>query len=399
MTNRVRVAVCADFREEGWPSMDRVANALVASLSRDHSATIAASPVCPPFRRRATRLSSGRLPANIDRAVNRLVDYPRHVGRLDAAFDVFHVIDHSYAQLVHRLPASRTVVTCHDLDTFRSVLEPSDEPRSQLFTAMTRHILSGLQRAACVTCDSSVVRNELVARGLVAAERVVVAPIGVSETFRPDADPEADREAARLVAAPAGAVEVLHVGSTIARKRIDAVLHCVADLRARVGGVRLVRVGGPFTPEQASLVRDLGLADRISLLPPLDDRTLAAVYRRAMVVVLPSEREGFGLPVVEALACGTPVVASDLPVLREVGGGAARFCAPADREAWAATVLAVIGDRAGRADRSAAHAEPGVRWARKFTWTRFADQLSDIYLELARATEAARAPRFETCPA
>lgn len=118
MTARVRVGVCPDFREEGWPSMNRVADALVEHLERDHSDAITASLVAPPFKRRATRMSNGQAARNFDRGVNRLWDYPRAVGDLHSKYDVFHVVDHSYSQLVQHLPPSRTVVTCHDLDTF-----------------------------------------------------------------------------------------------------------------------------------------------------------------------------------------------------------------------------------------------------------------------------------------
>ena len=394
MKNPVRVAVCADFREEGWPSMDRVSERLLASLLRDHPAAVAAVDVRPPFRRRATRISSGRAAWNFDRGLNRLVDYPRHVRTLQSTYDVFHLVDHSYSQLLHRLPPGRTVVTCHDLDTFRSILQPADDPRSPLFRAMTRRILAGLQLAACVTCDTAAVRDELVARQLVPADRVVVAPVGVGDEFRADADAAADREAARLIASPAGAVEILHVGSSVTRKRFDDVLRCLADVRQQMPRARLVRVGGSFTAEQEALARSLGIREQISVLPLLDDRTLAAVYRRAAVLVLPSEREGFGLPVIEAFACGTPVVASDLPVLREVGGTCATFCPTGDRDGWARAVASVIDER----DQSPRRAR-ALAWARRFTWTRFAEQLAAIYLELAHATSAARTPHFETCPA
>ena len=69
-------------------------------------------------------------------------------------FEVFHLVDHSYSQLLHGLPAGRTLVTCHDLDTFRSVLQPHDEPRPAPFRWMTQRILSGLRLAAHIACDS-----------------------------------------------------------------------------------------------------------------------------------------------------------------------------------------------------------------------------------------------------
>ena len=90
------------------------------------------------------------------------------------------------------------------------------------------------------------------------------------------------------------------------------------------------------------LVRDLGLERRVTVLPTLDDRLLAAVYRRASVVVLPSDREGFGLPVLESLRSGTAVVAADLPVLREVGGPLTHYCPAGDIEAWTCAVTALL---------------------------------------------------------
>lgn len=395
----VRVAVCADFREEGWPSMDRVADRLLAALATEHAGVIEASAACPPFARRATRLLSGASALSVDRGLNRLVDYPRHVAALRSSHDVFHVVDHSYSQLVHKLPPGRAVVTCHDLDTFRSVLAPAEDPRSPLFKVMTRHILDGLRRAACVTCDTSAVRDEILARGLAPAERVIVAPIGVGAEFRPDPDLEADRSAADLVRAPEGAIEVLHVGSCAPRKHIDRVLRLCADLAAGGDRVHLVRVGGPFTADQEQMTRDLGLADRISVLPRLDDRLLAAVYRRATLTVLPSDREGFGLPVIEALACGAPVLASDLPALREVGGPAAAFCAPGDREAWARNARSLILERTERRDQFATRRARGVVWAGRFTWARFAAELTGVYLTLAGVPAAGRLHGSEACPA
>jgi glycosyltransferase involved in cell wall biosynthesis len=395
----VRAALCADFREEGWPSMDRVADRLLAAIQQHHATEVEAVPVCPPFARRITQVLSGKIAENVDRGINRLIDYPRHVSRLGWRHDVFHVIDHSYAQLVHRLPAERTVVTCHDLDTFRSILQPDAEPRSPLFNAMTRRILTGLQRAALVTCDTAAVRDELIAGQLVAADRVVVAPVGVGAEFSATADAEGDKAAARLLASPDGTAHILHVGSNAPRKRLDFLLQCCADVMRHPSGahVQLIRVGGPFTPKQQMLARELGIDGRITVLPQVADRVLAGIYRRAAVLLLPSEREGFGLPVVEALACGTPVIASDLPVLREVGGRAVDFHAPEDREAWASAVLALLEERRARPDLLMARRSEAVSWAARFTWRHFADQLAGIYLRLG-GMRVAGSSRSEPCP-
>ena len=96
-------------------------------------------------------------------------------------------------------------------------------------------------------------------------------------------------------------------------------------------GRRLVRVGGRADAETAAIRQAARRPDAIVEMPFLERPQLAALYRRASVVVLPSDREGFGLPVVEAMACGTPVVASAIPALREVGGDAAAYCAPGRR--------------------------------------------------------------------
>jgi glycosyltransferase involved in cell wall biosynthesis len=367
--------------------MDRVALMLVEYLRRHHARTIEVTPVVPRFVRRATVIGNGRVAVTFDRILNRFWDYPRHAGTLHAEYEVFHVIDHSYSQLVHRLPPGRTVVTCHDLDTFRSLLRPTDEPRSLPFNAMTRRVLSGLQRAARLTCDTAAVRDELISQGLVPADRVVVAPVGVGPEYSNHPDPGCDRAAARLIGSAPGALELLHVGSTIPRKRIDLLLKICGELRCEFPNLHLVRVGGPFTPEQVRLAREVGMDDRISVLGFLDDRTLAAVYRRAALVLQPSDREGFGLPLVEAMACGTPVVASALAVLREVGGSAVEYCPPGSASVWRQRIAELVNERRDAPQRWMARREAALSRAGHFTWTQFAARLAHVYREVAAGAD------------
>lgn len=385
---RLRVAIVADYLEEGWPSMDLVADMLMERLRGEHADAIEPTLVRPPMRRRAGAIPGLRnAPAarTIDRLVNRLHDYPRLLSPMATKYDVFHLVDHSYSQLVHRLPAERTLVTCHDIDTFRSVLEPERERRSAPFRAMTRHILAGLRKAGHVACDTAATREALVRHRVVPADRTSIVHNGPHPSCGPHPEPAAEAEAARLLGARRE-LDVLHVGSTIPRKRVDVLLQVLAAVRATHPAVRLVRVGGPFTGEQRALVRDLGLQDAILTLPFLDRATLAAVYRRSTLLLLTSEREGFGLPVLEAQACGVPVVASDIAALREVGGTAATYCPPADVEAWRRAVVELLAERQANPPAWRARRDAGLARANAFSWTQYTAAVVSLYRRLAVAT-------------
>lgn len=381
----LRVAIVADYAEEGWPSMDLVADMLFAHLQRRHAATIAPTLVRPRMPRRFGRLvRDGRL-RTIDRIVARQWDYPRALRPLRNSFDVFHIVDHTYAHLTCELPADRTVVTCHDVDAFRSVLQPGDEPRSAPYRWMAGRILNGLRGAARVACVSEATRDALQSSAGLPPSRLVVIPNGADSGGFADADFEADHEAAQILG-PRSRLELLHVGSTIPRKRIDVLLDVVAAVRSARPGARLIRVGGPFTAEQRVHARTLGITDAIAVLPFLDRVTLAAVYRRAALALLPSEREGFGLPIVEALACGTPVVASDIPVLREVGADAVTFAPVADVQAWRDTILRLLEERDRDPDGWAERKTRGVARAADFSWSRHADEVAELYRSIVPST-------------
>jgi glycosyltransferase involved in cell wall biosynthesis len=378
----LRVAVLADMVEERWPSMDLVAEMLVQHLAQEHADTVSAQLIRPPMRRRFSADGTARdWRFAADRLMNRFGDYPRLVRRLHSQFDVFHVVDHSYAQLVHALPAERTLVTCHDLDTFRAVLEPEAERRSPAFRLMTQRILSGLRRAGHIACDTDATRDGLVARIGIDPARTTVVHNGPHPSCTPRPETTADAQAARLLGRRAG-VDILHVGSTIARKRIDTLLQVFAAVRLAHPDARLVRVGGPFTAQQRAMARDLDIESAIVVLPFLDRSTLAAVYRHCALLLLPSEREGFGLPVLEALACGTPVIASDIDAVREVGAETIVYCPPDDVECWIREVTEAVEERTHEPQRWAERRTAGISRAAVFSWARYAAQVVPLYARL-----------------
>jgi glycosyltransferase involved in cell wall biosynthesis len=141
--------------------------------------------------------------------------------------------------------------------------------------------------------------------------------------------------------------------------------------------MRLVKVGSNWSREQQDQIDRLGLAPHIIGLKGLERREIAALYRAAEIVLLPSESEGFGLPLIEALACGAPVVASDIPVLREVAGDSVIYCPVGDVSAWVEVVGKHLVDPATAPARS-------VRLTRAayFTWTKHVQTIAAAYIRL-----------------
>jgi glycosyltransferase involved in cell wall biosynthesis len=326
----------------------------------------------------------GRTGLNADRLVARQVAYPRWLRRHARGMDLYHVADHSYAHLVHALPAERTVVTCHDLDAFRSLLDPRREPRPAWFRAMASRVLAGMGRAAFVVCDSDAVQVELLSHGLLPPDRVSTIPLPAHPDFSPAPDPAADAEAARLLGPADGRIDLLHVGSTVARKRIPLLLEAFAGLAPVVPDARLIRVGGALEPEQRRMAQAHGIMDRIVEVPFVERGTLAAIYRRAALVVYPSEREGFGLPLVEAMACGATAVASDLAVFREVAGDAVRYVTRDDADGWAEALGDALGRLASPEARGEAHAASLDR-AQRFTLAAYAQSVAQVYERVLEA--------------
>jgi glycosyltransferase involved in cell wall biosynthesis len=372
----LKLALLMDPREEGWPSMDLVGEALQEELSALRSEVVVTG-VRPPIPRLFQRVPGvpGRAAFNADRILTRFGAYPMRALLERGRYDAFHVVDHSYAQLVHALPARRTGVYCHDLDTFRSVIEPHREPRPAWFRLMARTALLGLERAAVVFHGTQAVREELVTHGVADPNRLVWAPPGVSPEYRPE--PSAGDTSGTVLAPLGGRPYLLHVGSSIPRKRLDVLFAVFAALRARHPELRLVQQGGALTPTQREQVAQLGIGDALLQPPKLDRATLAGLYRGARAVLVPSEAEGFGLPVIEALACGAPVVASALPVLREVGDTACLYCPVGDVEAWVETLDALLSERLPAPAR-----EVRLERARRFTWQAHARTVLDAYQRL-----------------
>ena len=384
MMKPVRVGVVCDLREEGWHSMDLVADMLLDMMPAASAGHIDATRLRPPMIRRWTRLpvvGNGSRARLGDRLTGRLWDYPRWLRPQRAGFDVFHIVDHSYAHLIRALPAERTIVTCNDTDAFEAARNGKSS-RLDPARLLAEHVLDGISRASHVACISEATRRDLISTGRVDPSRTSVVYLGAHPSCTPAPDARADAEI-EVRLGPRN-FDILHVSSTIPRKRIDVLLEVFGRFRSIQPGARLLRVGGPLTPEQQCHAERMGVMDAIVQLPFLDRPQLAALYRRASVVVLPSDREGFGLPVVEAMACGTPVIASDIPALREVGGLAAVYCPRGDVARWTDALAQMHREQEDAAAREV-RLEACLAAAGRFDWRLYALRMAELYLQpLAR---------------
>jgi glycosyltransferase involved in cell wall biosynthesis len=371
----MKLGIVCDYLEEGWISMDIIAEMLHDRVVQIDDLDIHPVQIRPPFQWRLKYLQKYFPPHfTADRLLNRFVDYPQYLRSHAPDYDLFHVADHSYAHLVGSLPAAKTGVYCADLDAFRSILAPDLEPRPWAYRQMTAHILKGLQTAAIVFYPTEEIRQQIEHYQLVDSHRLIAAPPGVSAEYHylPDL------EDTPLLAGVPSQPYILHVGSCIPRKRIDVLLATFAELRRHLPELDLVKVGGSWTTAQQQQIADLGLGQAIVHLTNLQNAEIAQLYRRAKLVLMPSEAEGFGMPVTEALACGAIVIASDIPVLREVGGDAAIYCPVGDIGEWSARSLAAITtpDRAPAIERRLARAAV-------YSWDNYANTIATAYARLA----------------
>jgi glycosyltransferase involved in cell wall biosynthesis len=385
-----RVGIVADFLEERWPSMDLAAELTALAVDR-HSGGDFAPTILRPRMPRVLHGRFGRKgdAPSVDRYLGRFVAYPRWLRPRAPSFRLLHVIDQSYAHLAHHAAGRPVVVTCHDLDAFRSLVGPEREPRPWWFRATMRRVMAGLGRADHVICDTRAVRDQLVEHGLAAPDRLTVVPLPVHPDFTPFHDHRADAEAARLLgSADSATVDLLHVGINVPRKRVGFLLRMFAALRARHPTLRLLRVGGRLTYKQLGLCADLGIPfDSVVELPFLERPVLAAVYRRSAALLAASTREGFGWPVVEAMACGTPVVASDLPVFREVGGEAVTYAPLRDLRAWVEAVDRLLYDRRDRGQWRGRR-EAALERAAAFDLESYARGVTAVYRHVLRMPPA-----------
>jgi glycosyltransferase involved in cell wall biosynthesis len=299
--------------------------------------------------------------------------------------DVFHFLAHLDAPT--RLPG-HVVVTVHDLIPLllRERYERGRPLRYRVQRALERRVLA---RARLLLADSERTRLDLERLLGIDATRVRVAPLGVSARFRPAAAAETAALRARHgLAHP----YLLYVGGIDPRKNVPVLLEAYGRLRAtQPEAPDLVLAGDmehdPHLPALHAQAQRLKLGEAFRVLGFAQDEELPALLAGALAFVFPSSYEGFGLPPLEAMACGTPVVATSAGSLPEVLGDAALLAPPDDTDGLAAALARITGDEALRATLRAR----GLERAAGYSWERTARATLAAYRE-ARDLAGRRTP-------
>lgn len=257
-----------------------------------------------------------------------------------------HIMDHSNSMYAKN--GRGDVVTCHDLLAVRGALgEATDCPTGPAGRVLQKWILRGLDRAKVICCVSHETAKD-VKRLLPhrANQSVVTVPNGLNYPYGGQTSTERAQRLHRM-GLDTGTEYLLHVGSNLVRKNKAAILKAMALAGETYQG-DVVFAGPELPADLRRLADDLGLAGRIREVIKPDNQDLEALYGGARGLVFPSRWEGFGWPIIEAQACGCPVVCSDQSALPEVMGDGGLLCPPDDYTAWAKSIVE-IGHR-GRRD-------------------------------------------------
>ena len=288
-----------------------------------------------------------------------------------------------YADVVHAPsvavpPKSDTplVVTAHDA---APLIYPETYPRrGRRFH--TQGLAAAAKRADLVITVSESAAEELSMFTAIPRERMRVVPNGVDLEIAGDAQVEATRRELGLDDAP----YVFWIGSLEPRKNVGLLVDAFVRWALHTDLPHRLVLAGPagWVEDEASVLAPARrLGDRVRTLGRVGDPALSALYRGAKLFAFPSHHEGFGIPVLEAMAQETPVIAADIPALREIAAGAAVLRSPDDLDAWVAALDNLLHDDAEMSRLG----EAGRARAQGYSWTRCAEETRAIYLEAVEA--------------
>lgn len=358
-------------------SMDVYAKGLVSGLRvrRPHWDIVSLHPPHTPSI--GPSVASAWL-TGLQKYYQRYWQYPRTVRRYDV--DLFHIIDHSDGHLAYWLPKTGkpVVVTCHDLINFLQPENISDQARlAFLSTAIWKYAVKGICQADHIVAVSQHTAKDVTHLLGVPAADLTPVPNGVDPAFRPFSIEEiaAIRQRYQISSEQ---FCLIHVGSNHPRKNVLAVLKVLAQLRNQEKKVCLIKAGAAFSQAQTAFIEAHGLSSAIIHLNKPAKESLVELYNAADALLSPSLYEGFGITLLEAMACGTPIITSNVTSLPEVVGAAGIMVNPRCVEEIVQAVSQLMQSNDDRQQLI----EKGRARVKTFTWENTAEQVAQVYEKL-----------------
>lgn len=372
VTARQKVVLFCDFLEDRRLSMERYTEELSRALAT-HCANELEVEQCRP---RIPRLIGASPLGEINRMrIARYLGYPSSVRKRQG--DINHVIDQGYGHLLYCLDPKRTVVTVHDLIPLLRWKGEVHGMAKGHRPWLSEFSFQALKRAARLIAISENTKRDLIRHIGCDPSRIEVIYWGIDHRFRPY--PEEDRLRMRAqLKLPGPEAHVVLISGGVAYKNGETSLKVAVLLQRRCDRpVVLARRASPSASWDAA-VREIGMEGRVVAVPHLPAGRMPDLYNAVDCLLFPSWYEGFGLPPLEAMACGTPVVTSDVASLPEVAGDAALMAAPDDIEGLADRVYGLLGDQTLRSEQVG----KGLRQAAKFSWEQSARRTLQVYQQV-----------------
>ncbi|OUL36833.1 glycosyl transferase group 1 [Nostoc sp. T09] len=304
--------------------------------------------------------------------------FPRLVKQQSA--DVFHIIEPAEAHIVYWLQnaAKTVVVTCHDLINFYysgnlqgSVQLPFVSKNVWLLAVKGMKYANHIFAVSCVTAkDTTQLLN-------IEPAKISVTPNAVEPIFRPLPQSEISSFCQKQ-GSDSKITYLLNVGANHPRKNIFTILESLNILKQKELSIKFWKVGADFTDEQKQYIQNHQLENYITYFGKPDKNTLVQIYNAADILIAPSLHEGFGITILEAMACGTPVITSNTSAMPEVAGDAAILINPKDPQAISEAVLRLHNDPIYYQEL----VDKGLSRAKLFTWEKTAEKLAEIYEKL-----------------
>jgi glycosyltransferase involved in cell wall biosynthesis len=321
---------------------------------------------------------SSSLALRIQKYYERFWRYPKFVQHQEA--DIVHVVEPCDANIAYWLRNTNrpVVVTCHDLANFYypdnlqgSVQLPIVSRRAWIYS------VKGIRYADRIIAVSSATAKDTTEILNIDPSRITVIPNAVEAVFQPLPKSEVAAFRQQQGIAPE-TLCLLNVGSNHPRKNIGTILKAIAILKDKELPIHFYKAGADFTAEQKQFIQTQGLEHSVRYVGKPDKSTLVQLYNAADILVAPSLYEGFGITLLEALACGTPVITSNTSAMPEVVGDAGILVVPTSADEIAAAVARLYHDPTYYQEIVTC----SLARAQAFTWEKTAEKVAEVYASM-----------------